>query len=368
MSANAPAPIIIKKKKGGHGHGHHGGAWKVAYADFVTAMMAFFLLLWLLNTTTDEQRGGIADYFNPAAIAHNASGAGGVLGGTTVATPGPMSSPSSPASTFDALPGRPEAAEDSDTMDDGSSDDISDDTQLGESERPVEEKFFNANRPASDEELEFIRNTRDLSDEEMEFLLEANGFSEEQVAYLREAQEISDEELDEALAEREQRQFEEAEAALRQAIQSVPELADLSDSLIIDQTPEGLRIQIVDQERLSMFPIGSADMFDRTKQLIGLVSQAITELPNQVSVKGHTDSTPFVSGASSDNWELSTDRANASRRALIETGLSRDRIADVVGKADTDHLFPDDPNSPRNRRISIILLREAPLPAASAVQ
>ena len=368
MSANAPAPIIIKKKKGGHGHGHHGGAWKVAYADFVTAMMAFFLLLWLLNTTTDEQRGGIADYFNPAAIAHNASGAGGVLGGTTVATPGPMSSPSSPASAFDALPGKPEASEDSDTMDDGTSEDITADNQLGDSERPADEKFFNANRPASDEELEFIRNTRDLSDEEMEFLLEANGFSEEQVAYLREAQEITDAELDEALAEREQRQFEEAEAALRQAIQSVPELADLSDSLIIDQTPEGLRIQIVDQDRLSMFPIGSADMFDRTRQLIGLVSQAITDLPNQVSVKGHTDSTPFVSGASSDNWELSTDRANASRRALIETGLSRDRIADVVGKADTDHLFPDDPNSPRNRRISIILLREAPLPASTAIQ
>ncbi len=368
MSANTPAPIIIKKKKGGHGHGHHGGAWKVAYADFVTAMMAFFLLLWLLNTTTDEQRGGIADYFNPAAIAHNASGAGGVLGGTTVATPGPMSSPSSPTSTFDALPGRPEAAEDSDTMDDGSSEDISAETQLGESEQPAEEKFFNSNRPASNEELEFIRNARDLSDEEVEFLLEAGGYSEEQVAYLREAQEIGDEELDAALAEREQRQFEQAEAALRQAIQSVPELADLSDSLIIDQTPEGLRIQIVDQERLSMFPIGSAEMFDRTKQLIGLVSQAITDLPNQVSVKGHTDSTPFVSGASSDNWELSTDRANASRRALIETGLSRDRIADVVGKADTDHLFPEDPNSPRNRRISIILLREAPLPAASAIQ
>ena len=176
------------------------------------------------------------------------------------------------------------------------------------------------------------------------------------------------EELNEALAEREQRQFEAAEAELRQAMQDVPELADLSDSLIIDQTPEGLRIQIVDQERLSMFPIGSAEMFDRTAQLIGLVSQAIADLPNDVSVKGHTDSTPFVSGSSSDNWELSTDRANASRRALIDGGLSRDRISDVVGKADTDHLFPDEPDSPRNRRISIILLRETPLAATSALQ
>ncbi len=369
MSSNPQAPIIIiKKKKGGHGHGHHGGAWKVAYADFVTAMMAFFLLLWLLNTTTDEQRGGIADYFNPAAIAHQASGAGGVLGGVSVAEPGPMSSPSSPASTFDSLPGRPEAAEDSDNMDDGSSDEFAEEDALGESERPIEQKFFNANRPASDEELEFMENTRDLSQEERDFLLEASDYTEEQVAYLRDAQAIGDAELNEALAQREQRQFQAAGEELRAAMQSVPELAELSDSLIIDETPEGLRIQIVDQERLSMFPIGSAGMFDRTRQLIGLVSEAIADLPNQVSIKGHTDSTPFVSGASSDNWELSTDRANASRRALIEGGLSRDRISDVVGKADTDHLFPDDPDSPRNRRISIILLREAPLPAASALQ
>ena len=161
MSSNSQAQIIIiKKKKGGHAHGHHGGAWKVAYADFVTAMMAFFLLLWLLNTTTDEQRGGIADYFNPAAIAHQASGAGGVLGGISVAEPGPMSSPSSPASTFDSLPGRPEAAEDSDNMDDGSSDEYAEEDSLGESERPIEQKFFNANRPATDEELEFLDNTR----------------------------------------------------------------------------------------------------------------------------------------------------------------------------------------------------------------
>ena len=369
MATNDKAPIIIiKKKKGGHHEAHHGGAWKVAYADFVTAMMAFFLLLWLLNTTTDEQRGGIAEYFNPAAIAHQASGAGGVLGGTTIATPGPMSSPSSPASTFDSLPGRPEAAEDSDTMDDGSSDDIDDVDSLGESDRPVDQKFFNANRPASDEELEFIQNTRDLSEEEMEFLLAADDYSDEQIAFLRDARSISDQELNEALAEREQRQFQEAEAALRQAIQAVPELADLSDSLIIDQTPEGLRIQIVDQERLSMFPIGSAGMYDRTRQLIGLVSRAVADLPNKISIKGHTDSTPFVSGASSDNWELSSDRANASRRALIDAGMSRDRIADVVGKADTDHLYPDDPHSPRNRRISIILLREAPLSAATALQ
>ncbi len=364
-SSNETPIIIIKKKKKGGGHPHHGGAWKVAYADFVTAMMAFFLLLWLLNTTTDEQRGGIADYFNPAAIAYQASGAGGVLGGTTVATPGPMTSPSSPASVFSSLPGRPEAAEDAGTLDDGSSDEITDDDALGEDDRPVDRKTLTANRPPTDEELDFLENSRGLTDDEMEFLMESSGFAGEQIDFLREARDISDAELDAALAEREQARFETARERLAQAIQQAPELQDLADSLVIDETPEGLRIQIVDQDRLSMFPLGSAGMYDRTRQLLGLVSQVIADLPNDISIKGHTDSTPFTSGTQYDNWELSSDRAHASRRALVEAGLNAGRIFDVVGKADTDHLLPDDPDSPRNRRISIILLRETPPTAAT---
>ncbi|NNG04001.1 MAG: OmpA family protein [Inquilinus sp.] len=359
MSGDAPV-IIIKKKKGGHHDGHHGGAWKVAYADFVTAMMAFFLLLWLLNVTTDEQRGGIAEYFNPAAVAYQASGAGGVLGGTSVATPGPMSSPSSPASVFRSQPGRPEPAADSDTMDDGSTDEVVDADQLGDRERPVDAKVFNANRPPSEEELEFLKNSRDLPQDEMEFLLRTSDFDEEQMAFLRQSRGVSDGELAEALAEQEQRRFVEAGAELRQAIEDLPELRELAQNMMIDVTPEGLRIQIVDQEGRSMFPTGSARMLDRTGQLIDLVAKAIDDLPNKVSIKGHTDSTPFIGTGDYGNWELSSDRANASRRALLDAGLSPNRITDVVGKADTDHLFVDDPDSPRNRRISIILLREAP--------
>src|SRR3546814_243353 len=128
-----------------------------------------------------------------------------------------------------------------------------------------------------------------------------------------------------------------------------------------DQTPEGLRIQIVDQERFSMFPNGSAEMYDKTRQLLGLVAQAVAQLPQKLSIAGHTDSTPYVTGAKYDNWELSTDRANASRRALVAAGVAPDRIATVVGKAETDPLFPEESASPRNRRISIVLLREAPL-------
>ncbi|HET8725873.1 MAG TPA: flagellar motor protein MotB [Alphaproteobacteria bacterium] len=311
VSSDQPIIIVKRKKKGGHAH-HHGGAWKVAYADFVTAMMAFFLLLWLLNVTTDEQRTGIADYFDPANIARTNSGSGGVLGGTTVSSPGQLTSPSSPFSLEQALPGRPESVADSTVIDDGSSFELSETVADGE-------------------------------------------------AQAAERRELSDDELDRVLAEREQAQFEAVEEQLRQAIQSVPELQELAQNLIIDQTPDGLRIQIVDQERFSMFPIGSAEMYDQTRQLMGLVAQVIGKLPQKLSIAGHTDSTPYADGSDYDNWELSADRANASRRALAEAGIPSDRIATVVGKADTDHLFPDDPASPRNRRISITLLREAPL-------
>ena len=299
-------PIVIKKKKkrSGGGDGHGGSAWKVAYADFTTAMMAFFMLLWLINMLDEDQKEAIADYFSPTVVSSSESGAGGILGGRTVSSPGDMSSPSSPYSIHEALPGRPEAVEETEILDDGA-DDV----------------------PSEAADPEAV--PRDLTDTE----------------------------LADYMAEREQRQFEQAEEALRDAIAGVPELSDLEDNLLIDHTSEGLRIQIVDEDETSMFPSGSAEMFDRTEMLLSLVAQAVDGLPNQISIRGHTDSVPFATDAGYDNWELSADRANASRRALLDADLEADRIANVVGKADTDHLFPDEPDSPRNRRISIMLLR-----------
>ena len=296
---DANKPIIIKKvKKGGH-HGHHGGAWKVAYADFVTAMMAFFLLLWLLNATTDEQKRGIADYFSPTAVAQNTSGAGGVLGGTSLSSDGTLSSDRSPVGITISL-------------------------------------------------------TPDTEDEPSETEPE----DAEDTGQAASGEEVSDEELERQIAEREAEKFAQAEESLRQAIQAVPELQDLAKQLLVDQTPEGMRIQIVDRERVSMFPSGSAEMFGRTRQLMGLVANAIGQLPNRIAIKGHTDATPFSSGAGYSNWELSTDRANASRRALIKAGLNPSRIESVVGRADQEPLLANEPYSPRNRRISIVLLRE----------
>jgi chemotaxis protein MotB len=163
----------------------------------------------------------------------------------------------------------------------------------------------------------------------------------------------------------EEQRFEQIEQDLRQAMQSAPDLARLADNLQFERAPEGLRIQIIDQARTSMFPLGSAAMYAPTKALLGQVARAIASLPNKVSIAGHTDSVAFRRTDGYDNWSLSLDRADATRRTLIAAGLEGHRIATVLGKADTVPLFPDDPRDPRNRRISITLLRGAP-PAAPA--
>ena len=304
------APTVIIKKVKSHAHAaHHGGAWKVAYADFVTAMMAFFLLLWLLNVTTDIQKRGIADYFEPTITSQSESGAGGVLGGLTIGSPGSQSIPlSRPAAQAAQM-----ALRQPDEGDDGN------------------EGGAAATDPQDDNDQPQVKP-------------------------------IDENTLEKQFAEREEKRFEAAEKTLREAIKDVPELAKLADNLIIDNTPEGLRIQLVDQDKQAMFALGSADMLDPTRKLIALVAQVIHRLPNKISISGHTDSTTYPMGGKYSNWELSSDRANASRREFVADGVPAERIARVVGLADRDPLVADDPASPRNRRISIVLVREAKEP------
>jgi len=294
MADNQP-PVIIKKIKKGGGHGHHGGAWKLAYADFVTAMMAFFLLLWLLSATTEEQKEGIADYFAPTFASKSTSGANGVLGGDSVTAEDGAKTSGSVVVTLGAPPAPSSSASDS----------------------------------------------------------SANADTTPQAP--------DDDAINKAIAEREEEMFKDAEKELTDAIQNTPDLKAFADNLIIDRTPEGMRIQIVDQERRSMFPSGSAEPYPRTKQILQLVAKIIMKLPNRISIAGHTDSQPIANRSNYTNWELSSDRANASRRVLREAGVGVTRIAEVKGLADTEPLFPEDPTLPSNRRISITLLREAPV-------
>ncbi len=310
--------IIIKKVKKA-AHGHHGGAWKIAYADFVTAMMAFFLLLWLLNATTEEQKLGIADYFAPTIVTGSMKGADGVLSGNTITVEGSLKNDTSPVGITISVPKADENWE---------GETIGVRATGTENEDPAEDPTNPAESGTPDPV--------------------------------------------EAIAERsEEERFEQAEEQIRQALQETPDLKELAENLLIDQTPEGLRIQIVDKHGTAMFPSGSAAMFDHTRKLMETVYAAIKDLDNKVAIKGHTDATPFQASNGYSNWELSTDRANASRRALSEAGLPAERLESVVGRAAQDPLLPEDPTNPQNRRISIILLRDNPvveLPKFEVVQ
>lgn len=167
-----------------------------------------------------------------------------------------------------------------------------------------------------------------------------------------------------ALAEAQQRrdaaQLHSAAMSLRQAMQEMPELAELSNHIIVDETPEGLRIQLIDQEGRPMFNPGDTEPTERAVTLLRAVARIAERLPNRLSIAGHTDSAPS-NGGPYTNWELSADRANASRRVLQDAGISNDRIYEVRGKAGSEPLYPDDPYMAGNRRISIVLLREAPV-------
>ena len=289
-SAGGAGAVFIKRVKKVEG-GAHGGAWKIAYADFVTAMMAFFLLLWLLNSVTQEQLEGISNYFAPASIAPTTSGAGGVLGGQTISAEGSeVSARAKPTVSLELPPPK---------------------TGLGGEESSETQK----------------------------------------------PEEAAEEAKKEAAQEVEQEQFKKAESELKQALQEIPGAEELQKSLMVDNTPEGLRIQIVDQEGLAMFSSGGSEPLGRARRMLEMVKHVVEKMLQKIAISGHTDGTKFGSGSEYTNWELSVDRANAARRVLRDFGLPIDRLSRVVGKADTEPLLKADPNNARNRRLSIVLLR-----------
>jgi chemotaxis protein MotB len=297
MSMSGERPIIIKRIKRSSGPGHHGGAWKVAYADFVTAMMAFFLLMWLINTTSPEQKRGIADYFAQASVSETTSGSGGILAGTALGNEGAKQN-GSQSIIQDASP---------------------------DSRHPNDGKSRDGAKSASADQA------------------------------------TSDAVKDQQQKQREAAAFASAAQSLRQALQDMPELAELSKNIIIDQTPEGLRIQLVDQEGRSMFNPGATTPNDRAKLLLRAIAKIINQLPNRISIYGHTSASAGQGGKAEGDWTLSAGRADASRRILQTAGVDADRVYQVSGKATSEPLYPDDPTLPGNRRIAIVLLREAPV-------
>jgi len=275
-SEKAKSTIVIKRIKKG-GHAAHGAAWKIAYADFVTAMMAFFLLMWLLGSTTKGDLKGISEYFqSPLQVA--------------------MSGGSGSGDASSIIPG---GGEDLTRV-------------VGQRKRGEQE-----NRRKSSERLQDKRRVEQLA------------------------------------------RMQELKARVDAAILANATLSEFRNQIRVEITPDGLRIQIVDDFKRPMFDLGGATVKSYMRDILHEIGKVLNEVDNRIALTGHTDSAPYSGGQRSySNWELSADRANASRRELITGGMNPQKIARVVGLADSSLLDKDEPRNPLNRRISIIVLNK----------
>ncbi len=293
--AESLQPIIIKKKII-NADGHHGGAWKVAYADFVTAMMAFFLLMWLLNATTEDQRKGIADYFNPTIPLSRISGGGSAaLSGDSIRTEDTL------ARSGTGTKGQ----------------DIPDDLEKVElaekGEQATGEKTGTGDNAGAGE----------------------NGQSAGDNAEAAEAQKL---------------------AMMEEAINGSE--GALSQHMQVKMSPEGIVLEIVESDGATLFDNGNAEASETLKQLLSIVAYSFQDVENKLKIVGHTDASGYSDMASYNNWDLSTDRANTARRLLLQAGFPSSQIAEVSGKAATEPLS-DDIYAPQNRRISVTILRKS---------
>jgi chemotaxis protein MotB len=294
MAKEEKAQIIIVKRRKKGGNAHHGGAWKVAYADFVTAMMAFFLVMWLVSSVSKEQRAALFDYFKNPSMEP---------GKTVRAAPG-QAGPGGASTSVINMGGGMDAP-----------------------------RVTVVNKPDPTAKLKPPEPALPQTVKEMD---------------LAEAKKITD--------EAEHKKLESLLDELRQAIDKSQALKPFKDQLLLDITPEGLRIQIVDKQNRPMFDIGSARLKDYTETILKTLSGYLNSVPNRISLTGHTDIRPYPGGVNYTNWELSADRANAARRALESGGLTPAKVARVVGLSSSVLFDKDDPQNPINRRISIIVM------------
>lgn len=341
---NGEAPNIIIKKIKKIEAGHHGGAWKVAYADFVTAMMAFFLMLWLLSTTSKEQKEGLAEYFSLAQVSTATGGGDGMLSGKSLNSDRSVAD-GAPSITLSLAPPAPPPSSEAETENETSSAGSTVSAEVTSAENAVAAVSLAENTKGAGGAHEVISN------------MDAQ----------RTTATPTEDAVNKVIAEREKKVFEKAEKELKQAISDIPELAQLSGQLIIDHTPEGMRIQLVDEADRPMFKEGTPDPYARTRAIFKEIAKVINKLPNRIAISGHTDASALQRADGYSNWELSMDRAMISRRLLQQAGVPDTRFFEVTGKASTEPLFPDDPYISGNRRISITMMREMSALAPNAL-
>ncbi len=303
QAAPALEPIVKKKKiEGGHA-GAHGGAWKIALADMMTAMMAFFLLMWLLGATTEDQRKSIADYFKPTshslANMSTSAGTGGIMAGQSI---------------LDPQDGMPYAGQRS---------------SMFKRETPRAEAGTKSGAGESKDENNDLHSGQ-----------------------------LTEEERQRIAAEADKKNFDKLEQEVKDKLAQNPQLDKIKDQVKFIREKEGLRIEVIDKADFSMFGLGNARMQARAETLIREVAKSVADLPNKVAVRGHTDSLAYDDGVRS-NWSLSGDRAESTRRIMQDAGIPDGRFAKIEGVADTAPYIPENPADPRNRRISITILHQS---------
>ncbi|CEG57700.1 flagellar motor protein MotB [Legionella fallonii] len=271
-------PIIKKIKKGGHAH--HGGSWKIAYADFVTAMMAFFLLMWLIASLNKAQKAGIANYFKqPLKVA--------VFGGESM----------------------------------------------------------------GDRQINIKGGGPNIQDTDGQVNASNKPFNDQKVSEHTEAGEANKQET---------KKLEELRSQINISMESDPSLAGLKNQLIMDVTSEGLRIQLIDNQKKPMFDVGSDKINPEILPILANIAKLLNSVPNKITIQGHTDANPYHNPDELEytNWELSAQRANAARRALVKSGMNENKVMTVSGFSSTVLLDKNNPYNPENRRISIIVMKK----------
>lgn len=301
-------PIIVIKKKGGHG-GHHGGAWKIAYADFVTAMMAFFMVMWLINSASERTKQAIASYFRRPGLFVSGSGTPLEIGGAGFLEDG------QPPAKF-----------------------IGESDNEGEIKEPVKRK--------DDQTGPILAGDIDIKIAKLKELIKQITKTDEKTAgeLLNKAAGLGEQEAE----------MEDVAEMIRQQITTSPELKELLGTVDVKVDADGLNIEIMDTDKSSMFALGSPRIQPEAEEAFTKISKILATVPNTIDIVGHTDAKPFASRTGSySNWELSTDRANAARKLLESQGIAPERIRGIVGKADTELKEEKDPFSAANRRITL---------------
>ncbi len=317
-ASEALAPVIIIKKMPDSHAGAHGGAWKIALADMMTAMMAFFLLMWLLGASNADQRKSIADYFKPTSHSltpvGQLAGSNGVLGGRSIIDPDAFPYAMRQTGLLERLTPKSEGGPNPDT-------------------EPGPENENEAKDPSAGEGKSEGGNDPDKLTQ----------------AQKKEIAEQQDKE-----------NFEKLEKDIKEKLSENKKFEQIKDQVSITRDKEGLRIEIIDKADFAMFPSAGVGMQGKAAALISEVAASLADMPNKVAIRGHTDAVPYQNPEGKNNWTLSAERAEVTRQLLQKKGIKEERFTRIEGVADTDPFNPKDKFDPRNRRMSITVLNQDP--------